>query len=452
MAVQDIINQAPQSYDLTSGQYTPSQVAQAYQYSQDAQDFQGLATSPVVDTGGAVSLMQAKEAASKLQKDPLGLNPPTKHDLLTDMLKSLLIGFGASLLLGMGGKGAIFVALAAAGGTHDADLAEMQRYDALKDMVAKGENYSTVAMQEYMKTGNDKALTGEYNQNQMNIRQDAQLANRDTITEEQIASREKIAANNLDSRERIAEDRINHPLGSSAMALVDNNGQLTGHGFTAAKGLAQQIWSEKSSFVKPLQTKMSKLASAEGMKQKVQDDLARGDYTAAQSDYNLFTSDLAQAEKGGNAAISPEEREAISKIGSIVNQFANKAKGLAGYTPTQETMNAAFNTFDNVTANDKANIEREVSDATGLSDLQYVPQQVRDTAAGILAKGDVGETPVVAQAVNSAPPASNGSKVVEAPSSELVKADGQASSSPEGATITNGRVTLKVVNGKWQLQ
>lgn len=452
MAVQDIMNQAPQSYDLTSGQYTPSQVAQGYQYYQDAQDVRGLEGGATVDTGNdALWWEKQKAKAEGVSKDPLGLNPPTHKRDWSEMLGSLLIGFAAASLLGASGKAAIFTGLTAALGTHDLNQSEMQRYKVLQEDYANGREYSHEAMYEFMKTGNDKALTNEYNQEQMNIRQDAQLTNRDTETEKQIASREKIAGDNLAQRREAEQDRINHPVGS-AMNLVDNDGYLSGHGQTAAKQLAQQIWSEKSSFIKPLQTRMSKLASAEGMKQKVQDDLARGDYTAAQSDYNLFVSDLAQAEKGGNAAISEAERKQVNKIGSVLNQIKNGVRDKFGYTPNGETMDSVFNTFQNVTDNDKAAIHREILDAAGLNDMKYVRPEVKDTAADILLKGDIGETPVVAQAVNSAPPSADGVKTVEVPSSELVAQDGATAKSPEGATITNGRVTLKVVNGKWQLQ
>ncbi|WP_281080292.1 hypothetical protein [Klebsiella quasivariicola] len=451
MAVQDIMNQAPQSYDLTSGQYTPSQVAQGYQYYQDAQDMQGLGTSPVVNTGGSVDLLKAKQAASKLQQDPLGLNPPTNKSMFTDMLKSLLIGFAASALLGGGGKAGLAIGLLAAGGTHDADLAEMQRYKALKEMVAKGENYSPVAMQEYMKTGNDKALTNEYNQEQMNIRQDAQLTNRDTETEKQIASREKIAGDNLAQRREAEQDRINHPVGS-AMNLVDNDGYLSGHGQTAAKQLAQQIWSEKSSFIKPLQTRMSKLASAEGMKQKVQDDLARGDYTAAQSDYNLFVSDLAQAEKGGNAAISDAERKQVNKIGSILNQIKNGVRDKFGYTPNGETMDSVFNTFQNVTDNDKAAIHREILDAAGLNDMKYVRPEVKDTAADILLKGDIGSAPVAAAPAGASVSTGDNTSAVNVSNSQMVSFVGQSTSKPDGYTVSNGRITLVAKDGKWTMQ
>lgn len=200
MAVQDILNNGGSQYDLTSGQYSPSEVARAYNASQDVQNVQGLSLSPVVPTASGDEAMKIKTAkaaqAFKQGKESGGLpfSPPSNGQMLMDMLGGLLLGFASAKLLGGSSKEGLAIGLLAAGGNHDADKAEQQRFLAIKDMVAKGGNYSADALFNYMKTGDDKALQETRKENHESDLETQRENNQLKLEGQREASQEKLEA------------------------------------------------------------------------------------------------------------------------------------------------------------------------------------------------------------------------------------------------------------------
>ncbi|APY72381.1 hypothetical protein J9S84_004801 [Salmonella enterica] len=156
---------------MSNGQSTPDQIKQLYELSQDASDIQGLGMGTVVDTGNipantsAIKLAKAKNA---FKNGGLNFRPPSMGRMFSDMLGGLLIAYAATRLLGGDSKASLAIGLLAAGGNHDADQAEQERFRAVSDMIGK---VPQEAIYNYMRTGDDKALQTAEGEN--NKREDA---------------------------------------------------------------------------------------------------------------------------------------------------------------------------------------------------------------------------------------------------------------------------------------
>lgn len=165
---------------MSNGQATPDQIKQLYELSQDASDIQGLGMGTVVDTGNipantdAIKLAKAKNA---FKNGGLSFRPPSMGRMFSDMLGGLLIAYAATRLLGGDSKASLAIGLLAAGGNHDADQAEQERFRAVSDMIGK---VPQEAIYNYMRTGDDKALQTAESEN--NKREDAAQALQDKET------------------------------------------------------------------------------------------------------------------------------------------------------------------------------------------------------------------------------------------------------------------------------
>lgn len=452
--------------------FNASNIADTVIKSQAEQDnFEGLAsynpntTSQTYYNPQDPASIKARREVAMAQNNGLSFRPPSNGQMLFDMLGGLLIGYGASRLLGADSNAGLAVGLQAAGINHDKDKEESQRYEVIQNAIARnGMIYDPSELWDFMKTGNGKGMEQaeqrHYNTMSAEERYTQQDKNREDTQrfqgEQQDANRAQREAFHSDQM-NMQKDRLEH--GGMNGNLVDENGFLTFHGGNQATGLANAVRQSKAPFVRSMQSRNAKLVSAENMKETIKQNIANGDYMTAQTNLQTLKDDLAGANKGGNASIGAEDRKDLDNIGSLLNQMENKARKTAGYTPNEETMNAMFNNLDSITKNDRAGLNQEVqNEVSNLGGGVYNPTVVKGAASIILNQriGDNGvfTNPVApdAQEVNSQAPAADGSKQVQASNRELLQADGQASNSPEGAAISNGRVTLKVVNGKWEVQ
>ncbi|EPT9873094.1 hypothetical protein ACVTW2_000679 [Escherichia coli] len=207
MAINDIVNNGSSEYDLTNGQYSPSQISQAYEFSQNANNVLGMMQTPTVDTSDVAQRAKLEKAKQTMQRGQEGgglpFSPPSNGQMLEDMLGGLLLGYVAARALGGTGKQAIGVGLLAAGGNHDADRAEAQRFQTIKAMVASGENYSPDALFNFMKTGDDKALQDERHQNAEDKREDKKEAH-----DEKMEGMREAANLNLENQREASQERL----------------------------------------------------------------------------------------------------------------------------------------------------------------------------------------------------------------------------------------------------
>ncbi|WP_369136413.1 hypothetical protein [Klebsiella variicola] len=396
-------------------------------------------------------------AAKQRKADNGGLDfqPASTGQMLLDMLGSMLITYGASRLLGADGNAALGLGLQASAVAHDMDKQEQERYGIIKSAIKRNGNiYSPEMLWEFMKTGKgDKMEQTErdhYNTDERyKLEQDKfaqQNANREDSQSFQAQQQDQRLANQASMQ----ADRLAHGLGSGANSqLVDQNGQLTWHGMNAGTSLAGKVAQMKAPYIKSLQSRMAKLASAEGMKTKIMSEIQNGNYMQAQTDYKTMIADLASANKGGNAATSPEEQKEIDSVGGIINEMENKARSTFGYTPNPETMNAMFNNLQNIGANDRSAINNEIEKEVSSVGGGVVPPEIVKYAASILQNQEINPEEIAQGTSNNVP---EGAKSVSVPTSQLAAANGQSSDQPDGSTISNGVITLKVVNGKWTIQ
>lgn len=435
--------------------------AMAMQFSAEDETIQGLkqfnpnlTAETYYDPQDPTSL-KAKAELEKARNQGVPFTPPSNGRMLMDMLGGMLMGYGLMRMYGADSTEALSIGLTAAGINHDKDKQEIDRYGIIQGAIAKnGDIYSPEILWNFMKTGDGKAMEqverDYFNSGQTDKRyahEDAAREDTQTFQAGEQADRLKQQRDIADERLAMERDRLNKGLGGG-MALTDENGYLTGHGGTQAYQLANSVYKMKSPYVKGLQTRMQKLASAEGMIPQIQEAISKGDYTTAQQLFNTYQSDLAQANKGGNASISDANREELNKVGSLLNQWENKARSIAGYTPNNESMQALFNSMNAIQSNDRNALNNEVEkEVNALGGGVYNPAVVRG-AASILMNQEIGTEPTAATSANV--PA--GAKAVQAKNSELIAANGQPSNSPEGSEISNGTITLKVVNGKWEVQ
>ncbi|ELP3919289.1 hypothetical protein QUQ16_000189 [Escherichia coli] len=209
--VNDIVNSNTGNYDLT-----PSQAAQGYQYYQDAQNIQGLGMSPVIPSTENVSLESQRVKAANAMKQAkesggLPFSPPSNTTMFMDMLGGLLIGYAAMRLLGGNSKESIAIGLLSAGGNHDADRAEQQRFQVVKDIYSKG-GYTEDALYKFMKTGDDKALQSEQkesHEDNLEDKREAQQLKLEGMREAQQSSLESQRENNQYKLEGMRENHAN---------------------------------------------------------------------------------------------------------------------------------------------------------------------------------------------------------------------------------------------------
>lgn len=412
--------------------------------------------------------LKAKAELEKKANNGINFKPPSQGQMFMDMLGGMLIAYSASRLLGNDGNASLGVGLMAAALNHDKDKNENHRFSIINDSINRnGHIYDPNDLYEFMKTGNGKGMeAAEQRKYKLSdtaaqyehedAMQQGRFDNSQNMLEQRFNQQDKLQGERFEHQGAMQQERLEHQDNrSGAGALVDNDGHLTFHGGTQATGLANAVRQTKAPLVRNLQSRMAKLASAEGAIPQIKEAINRGDYKGAQAIYNTFKDDIASANKGGNASISESDRSEMENIGSTLNQWMNKARTSAGYMPNEDTMNAVFNNMKAISQNDRHALNTEVeSEVDNLGGGAYNPAVVKG-AASILMNQAVGnnEAPSSSEApVNSAPPSADGVKQVAMGTRDLISHDGEASGSPEGAEITNGTVTLKVVNGKWQVQ
>lgn len=416
-------------------QYNPNTTAETYYDPQDPQT------------------LKAKAQLEQAKQNGVPFTPPSNGRMLFDMLGSLLVAYGSMKLFGADGNEALGVGLSAAGIAHDKDKQEIDRYGILQGAIAQNGNiYSPEMLWQFMKTGDGKAMEEVEREHFNSGETDKRYSQQDAAREDNQLFESQQQDLNRAQRDRyhtdemnIQQQRLNKPFGGSAMALVDDEGYLTGHGSAAAQNLANSVWREKASFIKPLQARMSKLASAEGMAPQIEAAINKGDYKLAQQLFNTYQSDLAQANKGGNASISEADKDELNKIGGLLNQWENKARSIAGYTPNDESMQALFSSMNAVNNNDYNALNREIRDAAGLN-IRHERPEVVEAAADILLKGQVGQPAIEA---GTTPAATNADSTVNVALGGYI---GQPTNKSNGYTVSNGKTTLVAQNGKWELQ
>lgn len=375
--------------------YQAQQGASTVQQYQDVRDMQTYQTTPEADLN-AKYLLAKKDAANQINNGGLGIKPPSALRQCIDMLGGLLIGYFAAKSGGASGTGAMLIGLTAAASNHDSDQKLVQRGKIAKQLYAEG-GYSPDALYNFYKTGDDKGLEGERNNAAANDR--AQM-NIDAQTGRQSAQ-QAFTSNENDKRyaqQNALEDKREafhaaHPVGGNSMALVGDDGYLTGRGQIAAQKLADSVRQTKGAYVRQLQTRLAKLASNEGMADKINSELASGDYEKAYSDYQQFKADLAQAAKGGNSSISPQEQAEVDKIGGFFTNMGNSIRKGLGFTPDKDTMNAVMNTFNNITDNDRSALNREVENEVNTVGGGVMNPAVVQGAASIIKQQEIGNVP-----------------------------------------------------------
>lgn len=441
------------------GTLTPDQVQQGGNtvlQLQDMKDMQVYQTTP--DANLSALYVKAREDGAKELSGGLNIKPPSKMRMCLDMMGGLLIGYFAARTGGASGTGAMLVGLTAAASNRDADQQLIDRAEIARKMF-KGGGYTEDALYNYYRTGDDSGLKAETSSIAQDRRQGINVDAANDRQDKQLDQQMKIHNDTMNHQDIWHKDTQNRLANGGMGALTDQNGNLTWHGMNAGTALAGKVAQMKAPYIKNLQTRMAKLASAKSMAAAVQADIARGDYTQAQSDYNLFTSDLAQAEKGGNAAITPEEREQVSKLGSLLNQWENKARTMTGFTPNAETMNSVFGTFNNVANNDENAINNEVQKEVANIGGGVIDPAIQKYAASILMNQSINEIQNESnQALSNENVAttststSGNSSQVQLSNSQLTSHIGEATDHPNGYTVSNGTITLVAENGKWTVK
>lgn len=435
--------------------------AMAAQFNAEQLDYQGVqnfnpnTTSETFYNPQDPETLRKKAQLEQLKQNGVPFTAPSNGRMLFDMLGSMLVSYGYMRLFGAEGNEALGVGLSAAGIAHDKDKQEIDRYGILQGAINKnGDIYSPEILWQFMKSGDGKAMEQVERDHFNSGETDKRFAHEDTSREDtqtfqageqadRLAQQKELHGETL-AMQQARLDKMGNGRGS-AMSLVDDEGYLTGHGSTAAQNLANIVWREKASFIKPLQTRMSKLSSAEGMAPQIEDAIKRGDYKTAQQLFTTYKSDLAQANKGGNASIGEEDKKELDAIGSVLNQWENKARSVAGYLPEEGTMNALFNSMNAVNSNDYNALNREIRDAAGLN-IRHERPEVVEAAADILLKGQVGQnTPVT-----GGTPINTGADFTT--TQPLGSYIGTSTTKPEGYTASNGKTMVISHNGKWELQ
>ena len=435
---------------------TPQQAEQAgreaLQY-QDAQNLQVYQTTPTTEAQLTAKYTAAKQGMQQLQNGGLSFKPPSAMRQIVDMVGGALITYFMCKSGGMNGNGAGMAAFMAAAANHDNDRKIVDRFNIAKQLYAKG-GYTPDALYKFVESGDESALKAETTSIAENERQERTQefeAMTQGKTQEFQAMQQNDRFSHQTELEKMREDyRSAHPLAGGAMSVVDENGMLTNHGMIASNNLANQIRQTKAPYVRGLQMRMQKLASAQGMIPQIQQAIQRGDWTTAQTLYNSYLSDLAQANKGGNSSISESDKKELNDIGGIINQGVNAVRKGLGYTPNENTMNAMFNNMQAIQANDEQALNNEVAKEVQNIGGGVVHPSVVKYVASILLNQQIG----AGENTGSSVQVSNtgNSSTLNIPNSQLSGYVGQSTDKPNGYTVTNGKITLVAENGKWTMQ
>lgn len=134
-------------------------------YQAEQNEVSGLAQSNPNTTAQTYYSNQNPEvlkAKAEINTPTAGFKPPSNGQMLADMLGGLLLGYGASRLLGADGKASLAIGLNAAGINHDKDLQEVERYKIIESSIEQnGMIYNPQSLYTFMKTGNGSAMEQE---------------------------------------------------------------------------------------------------------------------------------------------------------------------------------------------------------------------------------------------------------------------------------------------------
>lgn len=434
-------------------------VEEIIRYDEAQQNLQGLEMHDYNDTNNTDYISQnpdairAREEYRRAMNGGVNFEPPDKRQGLMDMLGGALVGYAASRLLGGDSQEALGVGLTAAAINHDKDKAENDRYGIIKDAIAQnGDIYSQEMLWNFMKTGDGKPMEEVEKLRYQTGNALQQQFHGDLVKQWDYNEANKARHEGYQQAKDVAN--INSSKARNGSQLVDEDGHLTFHGGNQATSLANAVRQTKAPYVRNLQTRMAKLASAEGAIEKIQEYIQAGDFQSAQALYKTFLDDLAQANKGGNAAITEADKEGLAKIGGILTQWMNEAKVNAGYMPEVETMNAIFNNMKAIQQNDRNALNNEVfSEVNSLGGSVYNPVVVKG-AASILMNQAIGNTPASQAATQGAPQAqvNSANATMSVTNKELMSHIGEDTTHPEGYVVSNGNVALVSHNGKWEVE
>lgn len=323
---------------------------------QEADNAQGLAsynpntTSETFYNPQDPQSIKAKEEALRAQNNGLTFKPPSNGQMLFDMLGSMLIGYGASKLLGADSNAALSVGLGAAGINHDKDKEEANRFQVIKDAIARnGQIYDSNELYNFMKTGDGKGMeqaeTRHYNTQSAEDRYTQQNANREDSQNfqqsQQDANREQREAfhtdtmnmqqKNIDQRREDSKSQLTlSRAGSMANQIMDNDKpmkdryqqQLTG--WTDAKN---QI-----NIIKAAQQVLNSNSSSDQAKQQAQ--------AMIQGAIPSLVHGVARGEMGGTATITPESlKGALPSLGLAADKY-NVGTGLYNGTLSDSQIQA----------------------------------------------------------------------------------------------------------------
>lgn len=421
--------------------------AMATQLDAERMDFSGVEQYNPNTTGETFyneqdpQTLKAKAQLEKAKNNGVDFKPPSNGRMLFDMLGSLLVSYGAMRLFGAEGNEALGVGLTAAGLAHDKDKQEVDRYSILQQAIAKNGNiYSPEDLWNFMKTGDGKGMeaaeTRKYN------REDVAEAEKNKREDAQTAQDWK-EADNKQQHEWDVQDKA-QTLNNEMTLARYNQGQENARAALTAKGQqeqkAQQVAEDKDQMNAVVNGNIDKLING------------------ADSDLSYFANPTATTpnEMGVGAAgitsvaamKNPKIRElydaAIQVNGNrlVQNVAAAKAAGASGINTEGEVKlynaNAPSIDFSSPSALKRSLGEYRNYVNGGYRSVPGMQEMINQDRA---ARGLPPETA----------PSSN-AKQVEVSNRQLIASAGQPSTSPNGSEITNGKITLKVVNGKWEVQ
>lgn len=423
-------------------------------YQAEQNEVSGLAQSNPNTTAQTYYSNQNPEvlkAKAEINTPTAGFKPPSNGQMLADMLGGLLLGYGASRLLGADGKASLAIGLNAAGINHDKDLQEAERYKIIESSIEQnGMIYNPQSLYTFMKTGNGSAMEQEereyFNAGQTSNNQawqDSRLEKTQNYqTQRQQAQFQQQDKNREDNQlfqHGMQTERLNAKggLGGYGNGYAENTAPILAQLNPSQRAMVKTALSQASKSVSGNQQRLAAYLNVQNLMKEYN---ATNDPQRRASIAKEIADDLYRGQHGGNATLPANSEElALPNIG-LPGNLENKASLKYNGNYSNDMAKAITTEADSSINDISAGVEQVKNNLV----RQFIAQGISPENAEILAQSVMGGamSPVTASAPD---------KTLNISDSEMNGYVGQATQQPRGYTVSNGKVTLVSDGSHWQL-